>query len=77
MGPLAGPSGVGRADPVEPWEHEHEAAVRDGRAGYLDPATGSWVFTAEALRARGTCCGSGCRHCPFGTDGAEGGGRSR
>jgi Family of unknown function (DUF5522) len=24
------------------------------------------VFTAKYLRARGTCCESGCRHCPWG-----------
>lgn len=27
------------------------------------------VFTAAYLLKRGTCCGSGCRHCPYrGTD---------
>jgi hypothetical protein len=24
------------------------------------------VFTEKYLRARGYCCESGCRHCPFG-----------
>lgn len=24
------------------------------------------VFTAAYLLKRGTCCGSGCRHCPYG-----------
>jgi hypothetical protein len=24
------------------------------------------VFTAKFLRARGYCCESGCRHCPWG-----------
>ena len=24
------------------------------------------VFTAFALEKRGSCCGCGCRHCPFG-----------
>lgn len=23
------------------------------------------VFTAQYLRRRGYCCGSGCRHCPY------------
>jgi hypothetical protein len=23
------------------------------------------VFTAAYLLKRGTCCGSGCRHCPY------------
>ena len=31
----------------------------------LDPATGLWVFTAAYLWDRGTCCDSGCRHCPY------------
>lgn len=26
------------------------------------------VFTAEYLRRRGYCCGSGCRHCPYKED---------
>ncbi|WP_145245431.1 DUF5522 domain-containing protein [Aeoliella mucimassa] len=26
---------------------------------------GRLVFTAEYLLRRGTCCGSGCRHCPY------------
>lgn len=24
------------------------------------------VFTAAYHRKRGSCCGSGCRHCPYG-----------
>ena len=24
------------------------------------------LFTAAFLRRRGYCCGSGCRHCPYG-----------
>jgi len=51
---------------VRPWEEAHDDAVRAGREGYLDPATGFWVFTEAALLDRGTCCGSGCRHCPYG-----------
>jgi uncharacterized protein DUF5522 len=26
---------------------------------------GRMVFTAHFLRKRGTCCNSGCRHCPY------------
>jgi len=26
---------------------------------------GRMVFTAHYLKKRGTCCGNGCRHCPF------------
>ena len=44
----------------------HAAALDAGEEGYLDPATGLYVFTSESLRERGECCDSGCRHCPFG-----------
>jgi hypothetical protein len=30
------------------------------------------VFTAVYHLKRGSCCGSGCRHCPYGKDGAKG-----
>jgi hypothetical protein len=29
------------------------------------------VFTAAYHLKRGSCCGSGCRHCPYGFAGAE------
>jgi hypothetical protein len=45
----------------------HDAAVAAGEAGYVDPDTGLFVFTAAYHRARGSCCGSGCRHCPYGS----------
>ena len=32
---------------------------------YLD-AAGRCVFTEKYHRERGYCCGSGCRHCPYG-----------
>lgn len=43
----------------------HEAALRAGEAGYQDPDTGLFVLTARFLADRGTCCGRGCRHCPY------------
>jgi hypothetical protein len=43
----------------------HDQATAAGEPGYLDPDTGFFVFTAAALAARGECCGSGCRHCPY------------
>ncbi len=43
----------------------HEAAVAAGEPCYLDPETGYLVFTAATLAANGTCCDSGCRHCPY------------
>jgi len=43
----------------------HQAALVSGNAGYRDPATGLFVLTAAFLAERGTCCGRGCRHCPY------------
>ena len=43
----------------------HAAAFAAGEAGYLDPQTGLFVLTAGFLANRGTCCGRGCRHCPY------------
>jgi hypothetical protein len=43
----------------------HERALEAGVARYPDPATGFWVFTAGYLWDRGTCCDTGCRHCPY------------
>ena len=43
----------------------HAAAVAAKADGYTDPSTGYFVFTAVYLAARGSCCESGCRHCPY------------
>jgi uncharacterized protein DUF5522 len=43
----------------------HAAALAAGQAGYPDPQTGLFVLTAGFLAHRGTCCGRGCRHCPY------------
>jgi len=43
----------------------HDLAVQNGEDGYFDPAYVLFVFTAAYLTARGTCCDSGCRHCPY------------
>ena len=43
----------------------HAAALQAGEAGYLDPTSGLFVLTARFLADRGTCCGRGCRHCPY------------
>ncbi|MGI5153270.1 DUF5522 domain-containing protein [Plantactinospora sp. CA-294935] len=43
----------------------HAAALAAGEAGYPDPGTGLFVLTAGFLARRGTCCGRGCRHCPY------------
>jgi hypothetical protein len=43
----------------------HAQAVEAGDAGYSDPDTGLFVLTAAFHVKRGTCCGNGCRHCPY------------
>lgn len=53
----------------------HRAALARGEQGYLDPRTGLYVMTADTLRARGLCCGSGCRHCPYSADEQRAAGR--
>ena len=47
------------------WRVLHERACRAGEEFYVDPGTGWRVFTEVGLRRRGSCCGSGCRHCPY------------
>jgi hypothetical protein len=47
-------------------QRAHAAAVAAGDPGYIDPDTGFFVFTELALLEQGSCCGSGCRHCPYG-----------
>ncbi|HEY1827998.1 MAG TPA: DUF5522 domain-containing protein [Acidimicrobiales bacterium] len=43
----------------------HDTAHSRGAPMYLDPVTGLSVLTAGYLAARGSCCDSGCRHCPY------------
>ena len=40
-----------------------EFKFEQGKDYYLEK--GSIIMTEEYLKKRGTCCGSGCRHCPF------------
>ncbi len=47
-------------------DRAHRAAIAAGEPGYLDPETGFFAFTSATLTANGTCCESGCRHCPYG-----------
>jgi ATP-binding cassette subfamily B (MDR/TAP) protein 1 len=47
-------------------EELHRAACAGEQDVYTDPLTGYQVITAHCHRKRGWCCGSGCRHCPFG-----------
>jgi hypothetical protein len=43
----------------------HGLAERRHEPGYTDPRTGLFVLTSDYLASRGTCCGAGCRHCPY------------
>lgn len=43
----------------------HAAALDAGEATYRDPISGYRVLTARTLADRRTCCGLGCRHCPY------------
>lgn len=43
----------------------HRHAVLKAKDTYIDPASGYSVFTQRYLKRR-TCCGNGCRHCPYG-----------
>jgi hypothetical protein len=43
----------------------HGAALLDGADTYVDPVSGLVVMTAGYLARRGSCCDSGCRHCPY------------
>lgn len=62
--PLPSRLDPGRPDFVAVIEAHHRALLA-GQPGYLDPATGLFVLTARTLWDRGTCCGQGCRHCPY------------
>lgn len=43
----------------------HAGAMEAGDPAYLDPVSGLYVFTARFLADRGSCCDTGCRHCPY------------
>ena len=40
-----------------------EFRFEEGKDYYLEK--GKIIYTEEYLKCRGTCCGSGCRHCPY------------
>jgi hypothetical protein len=44
----------------------HREAMEEGRNTYVDTKTGYNVFTEKFHLERGVCCGSRCRHCPYG-----------
>ncbi|XP_061635431.1 uncharacterized protein C1orf53 homolog isoform X2 [Phyllopteryx taeniolatus] len=44
----------------------HIEACQTKKQVYVDPSSGYKVFTEYAHLQRGKCCGSACRHCPYG-----------
>ncbi|XP_037624823.1 uncharacterized protein C1orf53 homolog [Sebastes umbrosus] len=44
----------------------HREACEAKKQMYVDPSSGYKVFTEYAHLHRGKCCGSACRHCPYG-----------
>lgn len=58
----------------DPDPHSHpppgNPPFQDGVDYYIE--NGRWVFTAAFLLKRGYCCRSGCRHCPYSYDPADG-----
>lgn len=59
-------SAKSNVESVDPIELLHQQACLRGEHGYIDPTHGRWVFSRVGLLAQGDCCGSGCRHCPYG-----------
>ena len=53
-------------DPALGFSQKHDEACKNGQFSYEDPETGYSVFTQLAHEQRGWCCGSGCRHSPYG-----------
>ena len=45
---------------IDPWPI---ASLQPGKHFYLEE--GLMVLTERYHLSRGTCCGNGCRHCPF------------
>jgi hypothetical protein len=64
--PLPSSSRLSKKDPFY-YEiiSRHEESCRKGLSTYEDPKTKLKVFTAIYHLKRGSCCGSGCRHCPY------------
>ena len=51
--------------PLPAYNAAVDGPLVEGRDYYVDPS-GLYVFTEGYLSARGYCCRSGCRHCPYG-----------
>lgn len=74
MTPVDGDAKTGSQDanPEREWGELHERACAEGKEYYEDPKTGYVVFTRLKHLARGRCCKSGCRHCPYGFEKSDG-----
>jgi len=48
-------------------EKLHQSACSQGDHTYIDPISKLPVFTKISHLERGSCCNSGCRHCPYPT----------
>jgi len=55
-----------RVRDIEDYVEIHRQAVAQGKVTYDDPENGYTVFSEVYMLQRGWCCGSGCRHCPYG-----------
>ncbi len=53
----------------------HRRACAAGEPGYIDPTSGLYVQTALQLGRQETCCGAGCRHCPWPAEAQRAAGR--
>lgn len=72
VGKTAGPSELLLLTEQERLIHRlHHEASRAGKRTYIDPLSGYKVFTEFAHQQRGRCCGSACRHCPYGQTNVE------
>ena len=62
----AGISVIAQAKANGSWNKlDDSEAIAQGLDGYQDPESGLFVFTSAYHLRRGTCCDSGCRHCPY------------
>src|SRR3989338_5664168 len=59
-------------EPCKDIEELHGKACDAGEESYIDPESGYQVMTAVFLSARRKCCGSRCRHCPYGHQAVKG-----
>uniref|UniRef100_A0A5S6QPZ3 Uncharacterized protein n=1 Tax=Trichuris muris TaxID=70415 RepID=A0A5S6QPZ3_TRIMR len=44
----------------------HWTSVKEHKLTYVDPRTKYHVMNVTSLLLNGSCCGRGCRHCPYG-----------